>query len=483
VNDPLIAQFAQACGATRPLDLWVHLVEGGLLAEGVVHQPFTLVGRDDACDVTLTDPDVNPRHAWFQAIGGRVYVTDLGSRTGLVWPNGATGCGWLDPGISVRVGPFRVSLRSPPSDRLAPSAPDANPLVTDPTLAHTRPTVQLEFRNGKRARDRWTVNRAVTLVGRSEACKIHLNADDISAYHCGLVLTPAGLWVVDLSGRGVVVNGERMRVAPLDHGSELWVGRFLIGCLYPAGPGARYGAGHSPAGVTTPGLMAATSSTPPIPEDEVPLGLEPANDPVSGLPSSHIMADAFRAMVAGPVSHPILVSPGSSPTPPVIPVPSSLLRVAEPNPFPQAADGTVAQILRLLADVHAQMSDQFQQSMLLMVQVSGQDRREQSGMMQQELARIQDLNAELARLQIELARLTLRQGFPGPPPTNQTPIPGSPGTEPLRGAMLSAQSDPQAGEAAIHDWVRERIDAIQQEQRSHWGRLFGLCATPGERPA
>src|SRR6266542_6049063 len=70
VSDPLIARFADACGATAPLDLRVDLVGGGALAEGSVGQPFTLVGRDDACDVTLADPDINPRHAWLQALGG-----------------------------------------------------------------------------------------------------------------------------------------------------------------------------------------------------------------------------------------------------------------------------------------------------------------------------------------------------------------------------------------------------------------------------
>src|SRR4051812_44136608 len=86
VSDPLIARFADACGATAPLDLRVDLADGGVLAEGSVNQPFTLVGRDDACDVTLSDPEINPRHAWIQVIGGRAFAIDLGSRTGLAWP-------------------------------------------------------------------------------------------------------------------------------------------------------------------------------------------------------------------------------------------------------------------------------------------------------------------------------------------------------------------------------------------------------------
>ena len=101
----MIARFAEACGATAPLDLRVDLVGGGVLAEGTVAQPFTLVGRDDACDVTLADPDINPRHAWLQVLGGRVYAVDLGSRTGLGelvrWQNGV---GLARPRLAPRCG-------------------------------------------------------------------------------------------------------------------------------------------------------------------------------------------------------------------------------------------------------------------------------------------------------------------------------------------------------------------------------------------
>src|SRR5580693_6957994 len=83
MKDPVISRFAEACSAIAPLDMRVDLAEGGVLAEGTVQMPFSLVGRDDACDVTLTDAEVNPRHAWLQVLGGRVFVVDLGSRTGI----------------------------------------------------------------------------------------------------------------------------------------------------------------------------------------------------------------------------------------------------------------------------------------------------------------------------------------------------------------------------------------------------------------
>src|SRR5262245_14257445 len=225
--------------------------------------PFALVGRADACDVTLTDAEVNPRHAWLQVVGGRVLAVDLGSRAGLCWPGQGTGSGWLDVGTPVRIGPFQLRLCSPVSPRPVHFPLGYSPLQSDSTIGRTRPTATLEFRNGKRAKDRWAVNRLVTLVGRAPDCKIRLSAEDIAGYHCGLVLTPDGLWVVDLSGRGVVVNGERMRVSPLRHGAELWVGRFLIGLHYPA-PTPAAGAAR-PATAPTPTTLAAPASRPQPP--------------------------------------------------------------------------------------------------------------------------------------------------------------------------------------------------------------------------
>ena len=93
-------------------------------------------------------------------------MVDLGSRTGLGWPGGATGSGWLDVGSPVRIGPFQLRLRSPVAARPTAFPLAYNPIQSDPDLSRSYPTVTLEFRNGKRAKDRWTVNRLLTPIGR-----------------------------------------------------------------------------------------------------------------------------------------------------------------------------------------------------------------------------------------------------------------------------------------------------------------------------
>lgn len=476
MTDPLIARFAQACGATGPLDLRIDLAGGGPLAEGTVEQPFTLVGRDDACDVTLTDPDINPRHAWLQVIGGRVFVADLGSRTGVLWPNGSRGSGWLEPGAPARLGPFLLHLRAGAGSP-GGSTDGYNPLAADPAMK-AKPTAALEFRNGRRHKDRWHINRLVTLIGRAPDCKIHLNADDIAAYHCGIVTTPDGLWVVDLSGLGVVVNGERMRVSLLPHGAELWVGRFLIGCHSPnpAAIAAR------PAAARTSGAIAPAPERPapagalavPGPprrgaqDDEVDFATVPDG---LGLPASHIMADIFRDAVPnanGPNSNPILLSGAGPKTDPQAD-PEPAAAPGAPDDPHVADDWPVVPLLRQMADIHARADAEFQQSLVLVAQAFGRVRPEHVPALRHDLSRIVEVTAEIAALRAEVARTALsaaanraaaaagdaRTG-PWVPASSNTPMP-----EPR---------DPTGSRAA------ERLAALQRDRAERWQALLALFA-------
>lgn len=522
VNDPLIARFADACGATGPLDLRVDLAGGSVLAEGSVDQPFTLVGRDDACDVTLSDPEVNMRHAWFQVLGGRVFVVDLGSRTGMSWADGAHGPGWLDVGSPVQIGPFLLHLRSAASERPSSYPTGYNPLTADNGVK-SRPVVALEFRNGRRAKDRWTVNRLLTLIGRASDCKIHLNADDISPYHCGLVSTRTGLWVVDLSGRGVVVNGERMRVSPLTQNAELWVGRFLIGCQYqtpPSPPTASPSSrpptpvppvvgksGRLPATPTSPSRsplppgqqplpgdaritttpapipVPITSPPPPLlPEDEVELGVAPDTE---GLPASHIMADVFHEKETNPsesMSNPILVS-GSGPKPPaVLPPGSAIAGLLDELATATTNSPYFAPFLRQMADLHGRTVAEFQQWLSLLTQLFSRVKREHITVVQHELNRIQELTAEITALQAEVARQTLEQAATDRvrqlassappaesaeprsgswvPPSTKTPLPDHPLTTPPSSVARSA----------------EKLASLQQDRAARWQALLVLFA-------
>jgi len=479
MTDPILERFAQSCGMQQALELRIHLHDGDKLAEGEIESPFVLVGRDDACDVTLTDPEVDPRHLWLQVLEGQVYAVDLGSRAGLLWSDGRRGSGWLRQDRSLSVGPFVLMLQRPPAELAESEAfpEEYQPLQSDATLAWHFPTAVLEFRNGKRARDRWQVNRRLTLIGRAPECKIRLSAEDISRYHCGLVFTASGLWIVDLSGRGVVVNGERMRVSPLADGADLWVGRFRIGVQVGA-PAAGSRGSERPPGVTSagPGRPASPASrssasgleepqrgTPAEPppslhdEDEVPLGILPSSSSASaaGLSSSHIMAEAFTPGTSGgEVSQSILIAQSGSLTPPPQPRPteagsvleelsaslsragaeeagSSGVALAEPSGAAAAEtreEGRLVLLLREIGQLHQRMAALLQQSCALLVEVGMHLPPGQQAELEETLHSLRRVSESLQGVHAELSRWASEtpREIRHPPPRVRPPIPPAP---------------------------------------------------------
>jgi pSer/pThr/pTyr-binding forkhead associated (FHA) protein len=174
------------------------------------------------------------RHAFLQVVGGRVFATDLGSRVGLWWPEGRKTYGWLRPGEPVWVGPFRVTLVNPVSERPAAFGPRFQPLAAGPDVPAGLPRVTVGLHSGRSAGTQWRLKRVLTLVGRAKDCKVQLLSPGVSQFHAVFVLTVEGLWVVDLLGRGgVIVNGRAERFARLADGDELVVGRLELGISCP----------------------------------------------------------------------------------------------------------------------------------------------------------------------------------------------------------------------------------------------------------
>lgn len=231
-TDPL--RFAEACGAWAPLDLRVHLADGTLLAEGVLDGPSAVLGNSTDCDVTLTAPEVSARHAVLQVIQGRVLAVDLGSQTGVFGPNGRVQSTWVEADSPVGIGPFYLSLRGMIGE--SPLFAGNNPLLPNADRTSRLPKVIVQFLKGKAGRAEWPVSRELTFVGKAEACKLGLTANDVADFHCYFLLTPRGVWVVDLLAEGgIQVNGERVRICLMSPDDVLEVGRFRLGFAYPDG--------------------------------------------------------------------------------------------------------------------------------------------------------------------------------------------------------------------------------------------------------
>jgi anti-anti-sigma regulatory factor len=201
----------------------------------VVNGPFALIGRDESCFCRLNHPDVSRRHAYLQAIFGRIFCIDLGSRNGTHWGDTPLRSGWLDPGVPIRIGPYRIEVLD--SIGLGkPSAPfpeNFSPLDPYAGQLGKLPRVDLEILNGAVPSAEMTVSRLITLVGSSARCKLRLQHSSVARVDCGLLWLVDGLWVVDLSGRGHSrLRGKVLRCARLENDQNLRLGRFHLRVNY-----------------------------------------------------------------------------------------------------------------------------------------------------------------------------------------------------------------------------------------------------------
>ena len=267
--------FLDACGLSSPLALEVRnpASAAGGFAAYQIEQPYVIVGRDADSDLVLQDSQVSRRHAYLQAIGGRVLCIDLHSRTKMRWDGepGQRERGWLAPGRDVWLGPYALRWAEEGSTANSrPSVPALLPPSAMPNLdpgGVPRAGLALPLREDD-DESLWPINTRVALVGRSEACHLVLGHESVSRFHASLIRTAKGVWVVDLLAReGVHVNGQCVRWAWLEDGDAVRFGRFTFVLRYETVPEqiSRHdvpldaGARAKPSGLTRPRLPAPQS--------------------------------------------------------------------------------------------------------------------------------------------------------------------------------------------------------------------------------
>jgi pSer/pThr/pTyr-binding forkhead associated (FHA) protein len=206
----------------------------------VVEATHALIGRAAGCTVRFDHPKVGRRHAYLQAIYGRIYCIDLGSGGGTYWGELARKGGWFDPSDVVRIGPYQIQLVDTLGlgSGLESFGDDFDPLDRYVDAHGRLPKVTLTVRGAGR-RANYTISRPITLVGSAAPCKLRLGDKTVSSIHCSLLWLPDGLWVVDLAGKnGTSVQGKTVRCAKLAEGEPLRVGKFSLRVHYPGAPEA-----------------------------------------------------------------------------------------------------------------------------------------------------------------------------------------------------------------------------------------------------
>ncbi len=197
--------------------------------------PYAVVGRGEGCDIILPAYQVSFRHAYFQVIEGQVFCVDLASRNGIAWPDGPRKYGWVPPNVPIEIGPYllRVVCDDAPKAAAQDALADLNPLERYRGELGLMPKVDLEFHYEEANQPTWSVNRLLTLLGRSPLCRLRFDSTSVSGVHCGLLLTRHSLWVIDLLGRGgTKVDGKNVQAVPLESGNEISVAGYKIGIFY-----------------------------------------------------------------------------------------------------------------------------------------------------------------------------------------------------------------------------------------------------------
>jgi pSer/pThr/pTyr-binding forkhead associated (FHA) protein len=483
-SEPAIDPFLSACGMAGPLVLELEERRVGTIQRLVYHQPFVVVGRMPNADLWLDDEQVSRRHAYLQVVNGRLYGVDLASRTGIHWDDGTHGSGWLNQDRSLAIGPYVIRIRDGLNDRLPTPPSRSTRAPAPPTASVARqkqlPRVVLEFPGRSVAQPPWRMNRMLALVGRSPECKVLLSGNDISLFHCSLVRTTAGVWVVDLLARdGSRINGQAVRAALLEDGDELQIGHYRIQL--------RYG--------SSIGQAAPRASRPPL---------------AAPAPSPPALPAAETVMAGG---MPMPDRPGL----PALPDIRGLLAGRSPEQV-ELAESLLVPVVQQFGQMHQQMFDQFQQMMMMAFQMFATMHRDQMSVVRDELAQIRRLTDELHTLQDQVRTVIEQQrgpaATPAPaaavapapapapdldpdrsedfatiPPAPAPERPAARATQPETAAADAADGrpqpipevpwDPQGGLPNLHAQLARRIASLQQERQSRWQKLLNLMSGGG----
>lgn len=408
--------FLDACGASGPLQLGWDNWESGEEALRVFDRPSVLVGRNPDIDLSLSHPRVGKRHAYLQMIEGRLYAIDLDSRDGLRWSGVPRRSGWIDQRRPMQLGP--TTIRVVEGDRAEDEEPAAGPGPLSRRFAsrHHLPGAMLEIRGAEGEPSRWPMDRVLTLVGSSPACKVRLLEPGTSRYACGLVRTLKGVWMVDLlSSRGVTVNGVACRQARLEDGDVLQVGGQSIRLTYD-GPATRNGH-RAEAGPIYPGGASLQHAPIDFPAAE---GRLPA----------HPTQEAWEL------------------------VPEMILRQlgGRTDPAPAA-------------------SAPFDHALMMLVRLLGEIHRDHLEVVREEMEQIRRLNREIASQSAQLPRPQSAAR------DTSRPVDAPDADGDLRSVPEDPPFDRPAPQL-VQSLVGERLAAWEKERQSRWRKVMGLLVKP-----
>ena len=334
--------FREGCGATGPLLLEATTASGTPVGAWCLEAPFAVIGRDARNDVVLADEQVSSRHVYLQVIAGEAFWVDLESRAGVMRGGVAEPCGWLPLLGTIGIGPFQLRL----TGGVGPTA-EGESDRSDPRAWRVRDLgpaqrVYLDLPGNSNPPQRLHLTRSLTLVGRSDDCRLRFSDDRISRFQAALIRTGAQLWVVELlSRKGLRVNRSRTRWSALGSGDTVQFGPYRLV--------ARYGESSSRSGTRPAAMPPAPTSLPEVPAMSSEVEMAP------------------------------LLMPSGTP---------------------------IAPLVEQFGQLQQQMFDQFQQTMQELLNMAGSLHRDRMEQIHEELAHIREISQEIQALHVPAATET-----------------------------------------------------------------------------
>jgi hypothetical protein len=423
-----------------------------------------VVGSGESSDLAFVDGAVNRRQCYLQLIEGRLFGIDLEGRTRTRFGGRVQPMGWVRPGESIGVGPFEIQYQgggAEPADSELPPCP----VTARPEDPGRLPGATLEIVGQGLDPFHCRLSRVLTLVGNAPLCKVKLLDPRISRYHCALLKTPTGIWMIDLLSReGTLHNGTPRRVSRLDDGDRIRIGLFTIRVRLDFAPGPVTSLADDSARLLS---LAFQNGEPPLD---------------GGGNGSRSLHEALAPLVPGP-----------------------MLQAADVTLEGQGTDVLLRPFFEQIALMQQQMAEQFHQSVMLMAQMLGSMQRDRLKVVRGELEQIRRLTDEIQTLRDELKqvksappsipavppqRATLAPSSPPPgdappaptrepgrdastrerrPPTGEGFVRGSVGPQGPPAPDRQIRRDPKEAQTRIY----ELLARYESERQSRWSRVIG----------
>ncbi len=398
--------------ADGELTIRVRTMKSGLDRLVRVRRPYAIVGRSSGADVRIDDPAVSGRHLYLHLDRRGVFAVDLLTRTGTRGEQGPIATTWLMLNEGLEVAGYRIELVDMRIDNL-PLQPDR--CLEDPIAEFTATDaadVTLVPRTPQESR--WILNSELVFLGRSSGCGVRVDGGSAARIHGVIVRSVRGVYLVDLIGRLIWLNRRPIRGAsPLQNGDILTIGSseftVQIATQRPTLPALL----EKPAEPIE--LSVATTL--------LPRGHESMLMPGSFQASSSEAQQAFLAWLFG---------------------------------LFQAGQG---EMLRRQEDFQAAMTGAIQEM-----------REENTALLNEHLAKMEQIQAEIASLREIVQRMDEKNTTPALPKPAPIKIPARP-------------VGPEDGNAsaATTAWLLNRISSLEDESRSSWRDLFSRLGTSTRR--